>query len=124
MVSKQKAADELLKNSELIAGLNIMKGKTQRFIEEGRKSLDSSQQSSEEAEEAGPQDEEKKRQKEIFQVMLNPEQLELDNSKKQKKERDDVAQEETFDWLVKAYRSEMKYVTGWGQSQDGSVALE
>ena len=124
MVSKQKAADELLKNSELIAGLNIMKGKTQRFIEEGRKSLDSSQQSSDEAEEAGPQDEEKKRQKEIFQVMLNPEQLELDNSKKQKKERDDVAQEETFDWLVKAYRSEMKYVTGWGQSQDGSVALE
>lgn len=125
--NKQKAVDELLKNAELKSGLDFMKHISQKMLEK-EESLNSSQLSSVSESESEEANEVLKKQKEerdkIFQAMMDPNAPKKDNIKNERKIQEEVAQEETFESLKKTYRTNIKYVTGWGQSQDSSLLLE
>lgn len=125
---KQKDVDDLIKNIDLKTGLEVLKNMNQN-VHTNEDSLDSSENSSEDEiiDESKLSEEKRKKREEqskIYKAFLNPAGIVSDDKMKESKAHDDAVQEEIFESIKKAYKSNYKYVTGWGQSQDSCLMLQ
>lgn len=114
---KQAAVENFVGNQAIQSGFEFIKNLTNVNVEQDN-SIDSSAESSE------PNVDYKPEATQLITAFVSPADREEEKRAKDNKLNEDAVLEETFSSIKKAYQSNLKYVTGWGQTQDSNLMLK